>query len=218
MEQTTVQTILSDAPATPPVRFQEKKGKILILEDQRGFRRVYSDVLTQDGYEVLEAQNGEEGWDMIITQKPDLVLLDLGLPIFDGFQVLEKMRRSDQTKDIPVIIFSVLGEPKDVKKALEMGANDYTVKGFYTPRQVLSKIKALLKDSHQKSGNQSYRLVIDGDRKSAPRLESDLGLTHGYKCPACGAAMEAEFFPDYARADGHWFAARFVCTGCEKPF
>jgi DNA-binding response OmpR family regulator len=201
------------APATTV-----KKGTILILEDQKGFRRVYRDVLEQDGYAVLEATNGEEGWDIILEQKPSLVLLDLGLPVLDGFQVLEKMRRSDQTKDIPVIIFSVLGEPKDVQKALQMGANDYTVKGFYTPRQVLSKIKDLLKNSHRQNTVTSYRLMVQNDLKSAPRMGQDLGLTDGCRCPECSTPMEAEFFPDYARADGHWFAARFVCPVCEKPF
>jgi|GEM_PF-117894 len=194
------------------------KGTVLIMEDQRGFRQVYRDVLENDGYQVLEATNGEEGWETLYTQKPDLVLLDLGLPIMDGFQVLEKIRRCEQTKNIPVIIFSVLGEPRDVKKAMDMGANDYTVKGFYTPRQVLSKIKSLMKDFKQQSVSHSYRIVIDDERKSAPRLEQDLGLDKGFKCPDCNVAMEAEFFPDYARADGHWFAARFVCPTCEKPF
>jgi DNA-binding response OmpR family regulator len=201
-----------------PVNDSVKKGTILIMEDQRGFRRVYRDVLEQDGYTVLEGTNGEEGWEIIITQKPDLVLLDLGLPVLDGFQVLEKIRRSEQTKHIPVIIFSVLGEPRDVKKAMEMGANDYTVKGFYTPRQVLSKIKNLMKDVKQQNSAHSYRLVINDERKSAGRLEQDLGLEKGFKCPQCNVDMETEFFPDYARADGHWFAARFVCPICEKPF
>jgi DNA-binding response OmpR family regulator len=188
------------------------------MEDQRGFRRVYRDVLEQDGYEVLEADNGEDGWEEILSKKPDLVLLDLGLPVLDGFQVLEKIRRSEQTKNIPVIIFSVLGEPRDVKKALEMGANDYTVKGFYTPRQVLSKIKALLSDTKAKNTVTSYKLLIQEDRKGSVRLEQDLGLKNGLQCPECGVAMEAEFFPDYARADGHWFATRFLCPKCEKPF
>lgn len=204
----------TETPSNNPV----KKGTILIMEDQRGFRRIYRDVLEQDGYEVLEGADGEAGWDIIITQKPDLVLLDLGLPVMDGFQILEKIRRSGQTKHIPVIIFSVLGEPKDVKKALDMGANDYTVKGFYTPRQVLSKIKDLLKNSKQQNTTNSYRLVLDGERKSAGRLGQDLGLEQGFKCPQCNIEMETEFFPDYARADGHWFAARFVCPTCEKPF
>jgi DNA-binding response OmpR family regulator len=202
------------APAEQPIQ----KGTILIMEDQRGFRRVYKDVLEADDYEVLEAADGEEGWEVILDKKPSLVLLDLGLPLLDGFQILEKIRRSEQTKNIPVIIFSVLGEPRDVKKALEMGANDYTVKGFYTPRQVLSKIKNLLKDARQQSGVNSYRLSINEDLKGAVRLGMDLGLEKGYHCPQCNAELELEFFPDYARADGHWFAARFVCADCGKSF
>ncbi|HVZ81586.1 MAG TPA: response regulator [bacterium] len=212
----TIEDIERSAPKDPvPV---VHKGTILIAEDQKGFRRVYRDVLEQDGYQVLEATNGEEAWEMIITQKPGVVLLDLGLPILDGFRVLEKARRSEQTKDIPIIIFSVLGEPRDVKKAMDMGANDYTVKGFYTPRQVLGKIKDLLKTPGQSGQTTSYRLVVENDRKGAPRLEQDLGLKNGFQCPECGTAMEAEFFPDYARADGHWFAARFVCPQCDRSF
>ena len=200
-----------------PAPVSIKKGTILILEDQRGFRRVYRDVLEQDGYEVLEAVDGEEGWEVILNKKPDLILLDLGLPVVDGFKTLERIRRSEQTKNIPVIIFSVLGEPRDVKKALEMGANDYSVKGFYTPRQVLIKIKDLLKNSMHQNKPNSYRLVVDEARKSAARLGEDLGLPDGLKCPTCNVDMEAEFFPDYARADGRWFASRFICPACEKP-
>src|SRR5579871_3474650 len=151
-----IEDAVREIPAASPKDI--KKGTILILEDQRGFRRIYRDVLEQDGYEVLEAADGEEGWETILNQKPSLVLLDLGLPVVDGFQVLEKIRRSEQTKDIPVIIFSVLGEPREVKKAMEMGANDYTVKGFYTPRQALSKIKDLLKDKQLQRTVHSYKI------------------------------------------------------------
>lgn len=215
-----MELVIEDAvkPTSQSLPADIRKGTILILEDQRGFRRIYRDVLEQDGYEVLEAANGEEGWEVILNQKPSLVLLDLGLPVVDGFKILEKMRRSEQTKDIPVIIFSVLGEPRDVKKALEMGANDYSVKGFYTPRQVLSKIKDLLKRSNHQNKLNSYRLVINEERKSAARLGEDLGLPEGLKCPSCKVDMEAEFFPDHARADGHWFASRLICPICEKPF
>jgi len=201
---------------TIPVR--TGKRTILILEDQRGFRKVYRDLLESEDYEVLEAADGEEGWDVITTQKPDLVLLDLGLPLVDGFQILEKMRRSSQTKQIPVIIFSVLGEPRDVKKAMEMGANDYSVKGFYTPRQILSKIKGLLKDTNLQSGASSYRYPLQANPSGTTSLETDLGLGPGFHCPHCHTAMEMEFFPDFARADGHWFTARFLCPSCQKPF
>jgi CheY-like chemotaxis protein len=203
-----------DASAAVPL----SKGLILICDDQRGFRKIYRDVLEKDGHSVLEAATGEESWEVIVEKKPDLVLLDLGLPVLDGFQVLEKIRRSEQTKDIPVIIFSVLGEPRDVQKALQMGANDYTVKGFYTPRQILSKIRNLLHDRQKKAVGNSYRLQIQHEIKDEPFLREDLGFEFGIHCPDCHFPLEAEFFPDYARADGHWFAARFICGRCGKPF
>ena len=86
----------------------------------------------------------ETGWNMAKGHKPHLILLDLGLPILDGFAVLKKVRGDSETRSIPVIIFSVLGEQKDIQRGMELGANDYTVKGFYTPRQILVKIKDLL--------------------------------------------------------------------------
>jgi DNA-binding response OmpR family regulator len=206
-------------PETPgPLPSGPSKGRILICDDQRGFRRVYRDVLEADGYEVLEAATGEEGWEAVMEKKPDLVLLDLRLPVLDGFQVLEKIRRSTQTKGIPVIIFSVLGEPRDVQKALQMGANDYTVKGFYTPRQILSKIRDQLQNRQRRSSGNSYRLQIQGEIKDEPFLRQDLGFEFGILCADCRFPLETEFFPDYARADGHWFAARFICPKCGKTF
>lgn len=194
------------------------KGTILIVEDQPGFRRIYHDVLTADGYEVLEAQDGEQGWEMIRAQKPHLVLLDLGLPKIDGFEVLKKIRNDPSTSKIPVIIFSVLGEQKDVKKGLEMGANDYTVKGFYTPRQILSKVRGLITQVDIRRSLNSYKLKIQETREDAVQLQSEIGLTQGYRCPQCDQDMTLELFPDYVKNEGHWFTAHFICPKCAKTF
>jgi DNA-binding response OmpR family regulator len=194
------------------------KGTILIVEDQQGFRRIYHDVLANEGYEVLEAEDGEAGWQMVKAHKPQLVLLDLGLPILDGFEVLKRVRSDAETKHIPVIIFSVLGEQKDVKKGLELGANDYTVKGFYTPRQILSKIKSLMSQVDQKRTINSYKLKVKDIREDASRLQEEIGLTHGYECPDCKTEMVLEMFPDYVRGNGHWFSSHFVCPKCGRSF
>jgi DNA-binding response OmpR family regulator len=194
------------------------KGTILIVEDQQGFRRIYHDVLTNDGYDVLEAEDGEAGWEMTKSHKPQLVLLDLGLPKIDGFEVLKKIREDADTKHIPVIIFSVLGEQKDVKKGLEMGANDYTVKGFYTPRQILSKIKSLMTQVEAKKTVNSYKLKIQEAKEDATKLQSEIGLANGYKCPQCDLDMSLELFPDYVRNEGHWFTAHFICYKCGRAF
>ena len=125
-------------------RVMNSKGVVLLVEDQRGFRRIYEDVLSSDGYEVLTAEDGQIGWDSAKGKKPDVILLDLGLPKLSGLEVLQKIRADAQTRDIPVIIFSVTSEQADVDQALAMGANEYSVKGFDTPRKVLERIEKLL--------------------------------------------------------------------------
>ncbi len=194
------------------------KGTILIVEDQEGFRNVYEDVLSNDGYAVLLAEDGQAGWDLAKEKKPNLILLDLGLPKMDGFEVLRRLKADPETKAIPVIIFSVMGEQKDIKRALDMGANDYTVKGFYTPRQILSKIKTLVTQVETKKGLNSYRIQIKEGKTDALKLQEEIGLTGGYQCPQCAVELELELFPDYVREGGHWFSGRLVCPSCEKSF
>jgi CheY-like chemotaxis protein len=117
---------------------------ILIVEDQRAFRKVYSNMLTSHGYAPLTAEDGEKGWAMARDQKPQLILLDLGLPLLDGIGVLERLKADEATRAIPVIIFSVTGEGKDIQRALELGANDHVVKGMCPPSEILKKIENLL--------------------------------------------------------------------------
>ena len=194
------------------------KGTILIVEDQEGFRNVYEDVLSNDGYAVLLAEDGQAGWDLAKEKKPNLILLDLGLPKMDGFEVLRRLKADPETKAIPVIIFSVMGEQKDIKRALDMGANDYTVKGFYTPRQILSKIKTLVTQVETKKGLNTYRIQIKEGKTDALKLQEEIGLTGGYQCPQCAVELELELFPDYVREGGHWFSGRLICPSCEKSF
>jgi DNA-binding response OmpR family regulator len=207
------------------------KESILIVEDQPGFRRIYKDVLTTAGYEVLEAEDGGTGWAMAKVRKPSLILLDLGLPVMDGFEVLKKIRGDAETRSMPVIIFSVLGEQKDIERGMELGANDYTVKGFYTPRQILTKIKDLLAKVPPADGPaqpapeapaplqpSTFNVRMTADWGEEPRLCAELGLALGHPCPHCNTEMVLELVPDYQRTEGHWFSAHLTCTSCNKGF
>jgi len=196
----------------------KSKGLILIVEDQQGFRRIYEDVLTNDGYEVVSVEDGEKGWALTQELKPQLVLLDLGLPKMDGFEVLQKIRSGSGTKDIPVIIFSVMGDEKEIKKAMSMGANDYTVKGFYTPRQILSKVRGLVSNPSAFQGPLNFKLGIQENSLDAIKLKEELGLVRGYRCPHCDIEMALEMFPDHVKDGGHWFLSRLICPQCGKVF
>lgn len=123
------------------------KGTILIVEDDEGLRKIYKEMIESDGYQVFEAGDGEKGLELAFSEKPSLILLDLNLPKIHGFEVLEKVRADEETREIPVIVASVLGEKKNIQRGLELGANDYLVKGFYSPRDILSKIHQLLKEA-----------------------------------------------------------------------
>ena len=82
----------------------QNKGTILLIEDEESFRTIFGDVIRRDGYEILEAEDGEIGWKLAKDKKPDLVLLDLVLPKLRGLEVLKKIRSDETTTDIPVLI------------------------------------------------------------------------------------------------------------------
>jgi DNA-binding response OmpR family regulator len=118
---------------------------ILIVEDDKFLRELISKKLIQEGYDIIETIDGEEGLKKIKTEQPDLVLLDLILPGIDGFEVLSQMKEDPKTSAIPVIILSNLGQKEDVEKGLKLGAVDYLIKAHFTPGEIVEKIKAALK-------------------------------------------------------------------------
>ena len=195
------------------------KGKILIIEDDASFRRVYHDMCKVEGYNVSVADNGEMGWQMVKTEKPDLILLDLVMPRMHGFEVLKNIRGDSETKDIPVVIMTALGEQEDIRTGLEMGANDYLIKGFFTPREVLSKVHAILSQANIKKGIiKPYKLAVKEGRADAAQLQTYMGLTKLFTCPQCQEDLLLDLIPDYTRADSHWFFSHFVCPKCQRAF
>lgn len=123
---------------------EKKNSKILMIEDDNFLRKLYRDQLTRAGFEFIEATNGIEGTNKIISENPDLILLDLMLPMKNGFEVLAEIKKNKETKNLPVVIFSNLGQEADVKSGLELGANDYLVKTDIRLSEVINKIKQRL--------------------------------------------------------------------------
>ena len=119
--------------------------KILIIEDDKFLRKVICLKLTQEGYEISEAIDGEEGIKSLKEKKPDLVLLDLILPGIDGFEVLARKRKDPEISEIPVIILSNLGQKDEIERGFNLGAIDYLIKAHFTPREIIDKITSLLK-------------------------------------------------------------------------
>ena len=116
---------------------------ILVIEDDKFLRKVINRKLLKEGYEVIEAMDGSEGI-KAAENKPDLILLDLVLPEMNGFEALAELKKKPETKDIPVIILSNLGEKEDIETGLNLGAVDYLIKSHFNPAEILSKIETVL--------------------------------------------------------------------------
>ncbi|MFH1643286.1 MAG: response regulator [Patescibacteria group bacterium] len=119
--------------------------KILVVEDDKFLRELITQKISNEGFDVVGAVDGEDGIKKIKEEKPDLVLLDLILPGIDGFEVLSQMKADPTVKSIPVIILSNLGQREDVERGIELGAKDYLIKAHFTPVEIIEKVKANLK-------------------------------------------------------------------------
>ncbi len=117
------------------------KKSILIVEDELRIRFLLRDYLIKDNFNVFEASNGQEGLFMISSQKIDLVLLDIMMPVMDGLTMLEKLR---EVSTVPVILLTAKGEEEDKLQGYDYGADDYITKPF-SPKVLMAKVKALLK-------------------------------------------------------------------------
>ncbi|UMX47937.1 MAG: response regulator [Candidatus Nealsonbacteria bacterium DGGOD1a] len=119
--------------------------KILIVEDDKFLRELIVRKLSNEGYDVVEAVDGEQGVLKIKETKPDLVLLDLILPGIDGFEVLAQKKEDPFAASIPVIVLSNLGQKEDVDKGLSLGATDYLIKAHFTPGEIIEKVRNIIK-------------------------------------------------------------------------
>ena len=107
-----------------------KRRKILVVDDEEHVREMIELRLTRFGFQVLHASTGEEALEMTEREMPALVLLDVMLPGVDGFQVCAQLKDNDATRDIPVMMLTAKGEAKDIVRAFDAGAVDYTVKPY----------------------------------------------------------------------------------------
>jgi DNA-binding response OmpR family regulator len=121
------------------------KSVILLIEDSATIRAFYKKVLESSGYEVIEAETGEQGWISAYERGPHLICLDMILPDVHGLEVLKKIRSNAVTRSIPVLVLTTLKDFGDVQKAINLGANYYAIKGSDSPEKLLGMIDKLLK-------------------------------------------------------------------------
>lgn len=119
-------------------------AKILVVEDERDIAALIAYHLTKEGFRVRTAEGGNEALGAVAAERPDLVVLDLMLPGFSGYEVLTEMRRKPELAEVPIIVLTARREEADRIKGFELGADDYLTKPF-SPRELVLRVGAVLR-------------------------------------------------------------------------
>lgn len=117
------------------------KRKILLVEDDTALASVYRSRLELEGFDVCEANNGEDALSLAVSEHPDLVLLDVMMPKISGFDVLDILRNTPETTNIRVIMLTALSQPKDKERAEQLGVDDYLVKSQVVIDDVVERVR-----------------------------------------------------------------------------
>ena len=151
---------------------------ILVVEDDTGIRVVLQDTLTSQGYHVVTADNGMKGLELAQKLKPDLIILDVMLPLMDGFEICKRLRKEGITS--PIMMLTVKDEEVDKVLGLELGADDYVTKPF-SLKELSARVKALLRrveDYQDEMSVYSFgKVELDFHKFESRKDGQDLGLT-----------------------------------------
>jgi len=126
-------------------------AKILIVEDEPDIRDLVAFTLRYGGFEVVTANNGAEAVDASLAEMPDLVLMDVRMPVMTGFEACEKIKSTPQTANIPVVFLSAKGQEAEIRQGFEIGALDYLLKPF-DPLELLQRVRDLVGNHHDPAG------------------------------------------------------------------
>ena len=117
--------------------------RILVVEDQEDLRGILRDLLTSSGYEMLEAADGQAGVDKAKAEKPDLILMDIQMPVMNGYDATRQIKANPELKPIPIVAVSSFAMKGDEEKARASGCDHYVTKP-YSPMQLLKTVRGLL--------------------------------------------------------------------------
>lgn len=119
------------------------KGKILVVDDEVYILHILDFSLGAEGFEVITANNGELAIEKAKQEQPDLIVLDIMMPVLDGYETCRRLKRLPETKDIPVVLLTAKGRDVDKRVGFEVGALDYIIKPF-SPNSLIGRIQEIL--------------------------------------------------------------------------
>ena len=126
-----------------------QKQKILVVEDDKFLGALFVRKLIAEGFDVGHAIDAPAAYELLSKSVPDIILLDLILPGENGFSILEKVKKDDRIKHVPVIVFSNLGQQEDIDKTKALGAIDFMIKANFTLDEVVKRVRGVLEATKQ---------------------------------------------------------------------
>ncbi len=190
------------------------RNKILLVEDSKVVQQMYRNKLTFEQFNVLTADNGMEAIKILSQEKPDIILLDLMMPIMDGYKVLQVVKTDPRLSSIPVLVFSAKGQSEEVEKALNLGAAGYIVKATTKPNEVVGQIRKVLSQKPKVQELARYIVEVRENAYDAKKLASDFNL-NDLRCRKCNAPLLLELIPDFSH-ETPWFTGKFLCPRCQS--
>ena len=185
----------------------DKKLKILIVDDDVPLRSLYAEVFANAGYEVLEAGDGVEGLDMASKNMPDVIFTGIVMPRMDGFTMMEALKKTVMTANIPIVISSHMGREEDQQRANVLGAKDFIIRDITRPIEVVERIGSLF----VQSGGE-YKLEFDSEKLDAKRIAKDLNFQENFLCLDCNEKLVLDM--KLVNGKDRIFETRFVCPKC----
>jgi len=189
---------------------------VLVVEDTDLLRRMYVDRLNLDGFRVLSAGDGREALAVMSRELPDLVLLDLVMPVMSGVELLERMRSDPRLRGVRVLILSNLGREDEIAECIELGACDYLIKNDVRPAEISQTVAKILAVPVGTAGSAVYRLQVRDRELDADRFVADASLTRRFWCPTCEVELAFELAP-MPGTPGH-YDAHVVCPMCGREY
>ena len=183
--------------------FNKKPERILVVDDDTEIREALCAALQYEGYEIHISTNGREALDTARSLKPNLILMDVQMPVVDGIEATRRLKEDPVTVHIPILMVTVVDKKKNIIKALEAGAIDYVTKPFFMP-ELMARVKAVLtlKKHYDETiavkkqlniSEEKYRLVVDNASEAIlviqdgmSRFSNPIGRPNNRSYQGCG--------------------------------
>ena len=185
----------------------DKKIKILLIDDDIDLRELYAEIFSAENFEVFQAGDGLEGLDIATKELPDVIFTGIVMPRMDGFSMIEELKKTVMTANIPIVISSHMGREEDRQRANTLGAKDFIIRGTTPPKEVIARINASL------SGiGTEYKINFSSSELDAQNIIKDLGFKPDFQCSKCGGKMVLNL--KLTDPKSRVFEAKFLCSGC----